>query len=207
MANQELANLAITNQVLSRLAVGVRGTQDYIADRAIPIIPVDQENVSWPTFTNEMVQNTGTDDDVRALDADPNEVLLDSIDKASAKLDEHMLRGKLDYRREQAAQNNGGIPAVNQLKLRYVQKVKNRVLIGKEKAAAKVLFTAGNYGTNTSAGGDWSAQATKVRDLVFSKAEAIQKATGFAPNRMVLGRKAKRAVLQNLDMINSKLYV
>ncbi len=208
MANQELLGLAVTNQVLSRLAVGVGGTQKFIVDEAIPIIPVDQENVMWPTFTNEQVQDPGAaGSDIRALDADPHEVLLDAISSASSALDEHMLRGKLDYRRIQAAQNIGGAAAVNALKLRYVQKVKNRILIGKEKSGAAVLFGASKYGSNTGAGGDWSASATKVRDLVFAKMDTVQKASGYVPNRFVLGRKAHRALLQNPDIYAGRQYV
>ncbi len=206
MANNELSSLAVVNQVLSRLAVGVRGTQQYIADLAIPTIPVDQENVTWPQFTNEQVQSVQAGDDVRAIDADPQDVLLDSIGSASAVLDEHMLRGKIDYRRVQAAQNSAGGAAVNALRLRYVAKVKNRILIGKEKNAAAILFASGKYGSNTGAGGDWSASATKVRDLIFSKMEAIQKATGYMPNRLLLGRKARRALLQNPDIFAGRQY-
>ena len=204
MANTELSSLAVVNQVLSQLAVGVPGTQNYIADRAIPGIPCDQENVSWPLFTNEAL---GLDqNDERAIDADPHEVLLDTIGKDSDVLTEHMLRGKIDYRRVQAAMNVGGAGAVNRLRLRYVAKVKNRILINKEKKAAAALFGSGNYGSNTGAGGDWSASATKVRDLIFSKSEAIQKACGFMPGILLLGRKARRALLNNPDIFAGRQY-
>ena len=207
MANQELSNLAIVNQVLTRLAVGVAPTQRYIADIALPVIPCEQENVVWPTFTNEQVQDPGASSStVRALDADPHEVLLDQIGSATGVLDEHMLRGKLDYRREQAAMNIGGADYVNRLKLRYLRKVKEKILIGKEKDSAAVLMTAANYGSNTAAGGDWSATATKVRDLVFKQMEFIQKATGFMPNRFELGRKVRRALLINPDIFAGRQY-
>jgi hypothetical protein len=210
MANQELSSLAVVNPVLSRLAVGVASNQDFIAcDEfdptsgqlnkvgAIPTIPVDQETVTWPTFTNELMQDA-TESDVRSLDADPNEVLLDAISKDTETLDEHMLRGKLDYRREQAAMSIGGLPAVNRLKLRYIQKVKNRILIAREKAAAGIVFGATNYGANTTAGTDFSAAGT--RDMLLKTKETIQKATGYAPNRIVMGRKARRALLQNTEV-------
>lgn len=204
MANTELSGLAVVNQVLSRLAVGVGGTQNYIADKVIPIIACDQPNVVWPTFTNEQLQaHTGTT--LRGIDAEPNEVLLDSVSNTSLALDENMLMGKIDYLRVQAAQNQSS-EAVKNLRLRYIQKVKNRILIGKEKAAAAVIFASGKYGSNTAGGGDWSATATKVRDLVFKQMEGIQKSTGFAPNRLLLGRKARRALLQNPDIFAGRQY-
>jgi len=205
MANNDLSSQAVVNRVLSQLAVGVRGNQNFVGDQAVPVIPTDSEQVTWPTFTNEQIQDVTSD--VRGLDAEPVEDLLDSISSASATLDEHMRKGKIDQRRINAAQASAGGAAVKNLQLRYVSKVKNRILIGREKVIAAALMTAGNYGANTSAGGDWSASATKVRDLVFAKMETIQKATGCFPNRFVLGRKVRRALLQCPDIYAGRQYV
>jgi hypothetical protein len=207
MPNAELSSLAVVSPVLSRLSVGIKGTQNYIADTAIPLIPVDQETVTWPLFTNEHVQDVNIGSDIRALDGDPVEDLLDAINKDSHTLDEHMRAGKIDQRRINAANASQGGAAVRALQARYIRKVKNRVLIVKEKTVASALMTSTNYGANTVAGGDWSASATKVRDLFFAKREKIQKATGYDINRFVLGRKVRRALLQCPDIYAGRQYV
>jgi hypothetical protein len=124
----------------------------------------------------------------------PNEVDL-SFSTGTVTLSEYMLGCNVDYRERQAA--GFGANPIDILRAK-IAVAKSKILLGKEQHVADLVFTAGNYGSNTSSSVDFGA--TGIRETIFDTKETIRKASGYDPNTFVLGVTALKELLSNADV-------
>lgn len=190
--NTDLQNLQI-QRVVSKLAVGVAVEQDYISERALPPVDAGSMNFSYSTWGNEALRNVETR---RGLNAQPNKVTIAS-GTATGELEEHTLETFYDINRLKAAEEAGN---GDLFRAAHLGTVKNLIQIQKEIKAATVLFTAGNYGSNTASNVNFSS--TGIRDVILAAKDARQQATGRKIGRAVAGQITHRFLLKNADIVD-----
>jgi hypothetical protein len=203
MANSQLTSLAAVNEVVSGLVVGVGGSQNFVAEQALPVVDAGSENFTYRTAANEALLDHGTDETLRGVGADPNRISL-AFSTGTGILDEHMLEAKIDYREIEAATEKGGQNAIN-LRLRYAATLRDNIQIGKEKAVADVVFAAGNYSGRTASNVNFGTD-TDIRDKVIAQKDARAQASGFVPNTLLVGQITHRMLLKNPAILDAIKY-
>lgn len=190
--NSDLQALQV-QRVVSKLAFGVAGDQDYIAERALPPVDAGSMNFKYSVWGNEGLRDVETR---RGVNAEPNKVTIAS-GTGEGELEEHTLETYYDVNRLRAAEEAGNGDLFRAV---HTSIIKNLIQIQKEKAAATVLFTPGNYGLNTASNVNFSA--TGIRDVILAAKDARQQATGRRIGKMVAGTITHRFLLKNPDIID-----
>ena len=190
--NTDLQNLQV-QRVVSKLAFGVTGEQDYIAERALPPVDAGSMNFSYSKWGNEGLRDVDTR---RGLNAEPAKITIAS-GTGTGELEEHTIETYYDINRLRAAEEAGN---GDLFRAAHVGAVKSLVQIQKEKAVATVLFTGANYGSNTASNVNFSS--TGIRDVILAAKDARQQATGRRIGKMVVGQVTHRFLLKNADIID-----
>lgn len=200
MANtQGLTLQGGVQRVLANLTVGVARQQNYIAELALT--PYDTKSLDYiiRTGSNEGLVHVGAAITKRAPGEKP-ETLRKRYGTTTGFLNEHMLGWNVDMtERERAAQI--GPEAVNALYLDRMADDIEQIELSKEKEVATILNTAANYngGTNSSSGAGLFS-AAGIRGVVLAKKDAVANGVGVRPNRMIVGQKTHRLLLENADI-------
>ena len=173
-----LKNLRQVDPVLTQLAQGFRQA-GLIAEKIMPVVPVDKEGVKVPVFGKGSVLSYETE---RAPGADSNVITLDQASYLPIVLDEHDLSAPVDYREkaeslfDEQAKATRRVTAGVQLR----QEIETAALVQKSSVYAAGL-------TSDLAAKQWSDDANDpVADVKAAKAE-VRKACGQEPNVLILG--------------------
>jgi len=202
----EVGNYQVQS-VISGLASGVTFGQDFIAEAALPLANVGAEEFVHEKFDNSAMLDIDTR---RALNEEtPNTVPFGQT-SVEAKLEEHAMATKIDYRLLNAAANRDrmasatgavGLSGVDRLRLQRSLIPMYNIKVQLEKAAAALLFTNTSYAsalrvTNVDFGG-----STIIFDLQ-EKFNTVRESYGKKPNVGILGWTAYTDLINNAAIIN-----
>lgn len=201
-ANATIERAMISRPVVAGLTIDLQKVpENFIADQIATPFQVDAEAFDYPIFGNEGLE--AGDDDLRGLDAEFKEVKI-AESFASAEIDEHGLKSRLDRRRIRASRRAdqlsgaaGGASGENRLKARTSAVLRMKVLRRREIIVSNLVTSPANYSGVANAVGSHKfnninlATDPDVREKVELMKLTIMGDSGFEPNIGLLGRKAR----------------
>lgn len=180
MASNNLSNLRVVDPVLTELAVGFQPV-GMIGTQILTEVTSPKEAGHIPKFTKETLREYATK---RAPRAKSNRMNPDGVDDITFVMEEHDIEYPIDIR-----EANEDIVNRRETGSRFVKGV---IEMQKERDIATLVLDASQYQAAnkvTLAGNaQWSdfANSTPVEDVQDWK-EAIRKAIGFRPNKLMFG--------------------
>ena len=185
---------------LTNISIGYR-SEGLIADDLFPNVPVGKESDSYYQFDKaNSMRNPQT---LRANGAEANEDNI-SLSTSSYRLEEHALKEIITKRDRELAD-----PGVN-LEVSTVEDLTGKILRHKERDAAGIVFTDGNWANETSLSATlaWSANTTLSNPILNadSAASVIITQAGVRPNVCVLDLRTFNAAKEHTSIVDRIKY-
>jgi hypothetical protein len=181
-----LSNLRQADPVLTSLATGY-ANGEMVADLILPLVGVEKEGAKIPKFGKEAFRIYATE---RALRASSNRIAPEDVGSVTVSLTEHDLEYPIDYREDAEAAFN--------VEAHATYRVKEGILLRREKAVADLVTTPGNFPVGNKlalSGTDVWTNASSDPEAVISDAKsAVRAKIGREPNVLTLGYQAARAL-------------
>jgi len=170
-----------------------------VGHKILPLLPCDEQGVRLPKYTAGLLQ---VQDDARALRAPAKTADFEAPTYVDVSLDEHTIDTPIDWREIRA----GGVVGID-YRARAARTSKMRVLLGRERAVATLVTTAGNYasGNSETVGGgaakwDYKSAGVSAIDIIGAikaKMEVVRAKIGKDPNAFWCSKKVWRAIEEN----------
>ncbi|MEA2056899.1 MAG: major capsid protein [Patescibacteria group bacterium] len=183
--------------VMSGISV-MYSNDEYIADRVMPVVPVQKESDTYYKFT----RNWRLPEAKRAPGGEANEVEWNlSTDNYSCV--EYALKDFLADR----VKNNADKP-VN-AEIQTTENLTDLVHLIREKRIADIVFAGGNYGSTSALTGSnqWDdyAGSDPIGDVRTAK-DTVHAASGKMPNTMIVGYQVHSKLLDHPDILERIKY-
>jgi len=173
---------------------------DFIADRAVPAVPVKNESDKFFVFSNDMMSLPET---IRANGAESKRATF-NISTSSYQCDEHALK---DY--VTARDRNNADKAINP-EIDVTESLTRKILIRKEWDCAQMLQNKSNWANNTSLTSTyaWSVNTTLTNPItnIDSATSKIIQTSGYKPNKLVLNHATFVAAKEHTSIIDRVKY-
>lgn len=184
------------NRPLTNISIGYRSS-GMIADSLFPAVPVMKESDLYYVF--DKAQSLRTPETRRANGAESNEDNL-LLSTASYSLEFHALK-EIITRRDRANQD----PGVN-LDMATTEDLTGKIQRRREKNAAELLFTNGNWANESSlaAADAWSANTTTSNPILVADSAnaAVLLNCGLKPNTCVMDYRTFLAVKEHVSIVD-----
>jgi hypothetical protein len=177
--------------VQSNLAVGY-GRQELIGDLVAPPTTVDQQAGKYKVLG---LENRDIVSDVRGPRGEYNAIQIGwSVDTYSCV--DRGLEFPIDQGKYRAGLAAGGVG--DMLEMGRIT-IMDMMLLAREARIATAMTTAGNFTLNTAlAGADqWSHADSDPKYAIQTYKSAVQAATGFDPNELIIGKAVKDALVNH----------
>jgi hypothetical protein len=182
----------IIDPVLTNLAVEYK-PKGLIADILTPAIPVQKETGRYNVW--DARNNFATDVDPRVPDRSTTKEITIARSEDRYDVEEYALKASLSRRERE---NTDDILKLRERKMNAVQ---YQLLLARELRVATMLQKSTKAGGQLELGAtpsnNWNAEAATIELDIATGIEAIEDATGVAPNTLVLPRKVARAIALN----------
>jgi len=155
---------------------------EFIATRALPILPVDEQAGNFSAITRECL--TKVVDVKRAPRAEYNEDGIEAVDMQYA-CEEYGLVGLLDDSERRKYASDFDVEEAT------VLATTRRILLAQEIRAATLLFntstwTGASLYTDTSSSAPWTTTTSAVKAAIDTAREKVRALTGMLPNAMLI---------------------
>lgn len=169
----------VVDPVLTSIARGYKNAA-FIGERIFPVVPVDKEGVTVPTFGKSAFVEYDTE---RAVGADSNVLVRDKVGKLDLVLNEHDLATPVDYR-EQAE-------SMFSEESKAIRRSTNGVNLKRELYAARLAQDPNVYPVKhvrrLAAADRWAGGKGDPIAVIEAGMEAVRNRTGLRPNLMTMG--------------------
>lgn len=167
-------------------------TQEYIAAKACPIVPVKKESDDYVIFLKSFWYRNYAK---LIPDGDRTPVANYGTDSAGYRCKDYGIAARITKREKENAD------AIYRLMFNKNSFVTTNILRKRELLTAALMFNASNF-TNTSVPSvKWdNASGLPVTDILAGM-EAVADAIGIDPNTIIIGRKVMKALKRNPEMI------
>ena len=198
MSQPSLAQLRVSDPILTAVARGYLSQKPAIANALFPIVSVMSRAGRIMKFDADSFKLVGT---ARAPGANTKRVQFGyGVDNFS--LVDHRLEGTVPRELQQEAQNGPGID----LAANAVRRVQDMMALEREKAAADLARNPASYGANNkvalSGSSQWSNPASDPFANIIGAKEVIRSQTGEEPNVLALSPKALTALRTNSKVLD-----
>ncbi|HGU1009467.1 TPA: hypothetical protein ACM6Y8_000224 [Escherichia coli] len=178
MANH-LQGKRVVNPILTTVARGYKNAA-FIGEKIFPVVEMDKEGATVPTFGNGVFAVYETK---RAVGADSNVMIREKTGSVDIVLDEHDLSAPVDYR--------GSAESIFDEEAKATRRATNGILLRREVYAAALAQDAKIYKPNAkkvfTATDCWAnGQGDPLRD-VETYMDAVRNNVGLRPNIITMG--------------------